>query len=253
MKEKKQSVLLFLLIVVVGLLVWQMRDGTTIERAPLREARSVTTPLPREKETATAKKSEKAKEKKMVEPVGHFVSINKDVIGYISIPDTEIEYPVLMGTDNTYYLTHDLYGKADKSGTIMADYKYQNTGIEEMFLRHTMLYGHHLARKGMFTTLVQYKKADFFQKHPYIEFSNRYKKGRWKVFSVYVVNADEETIPRMFEKDEEYLAFLEKAKSRSKYAVDVSFDKDSKVLTLCTCSYETDNSRTIVHAILEEE
>lgn len=105
----------------------------------------------------------------------------------------------------------------------------------------------------MFTTLVQYKKADFFQKHPYIEFSNRYKKGRWKVFSVYVVNADEETIPRMFEKDEEYLAFLEKAKSRSKYAVDVSFDKDSKVLTLCTCSYETDNSRTIVHAILEEE
>lgn len=182
-----------------------------------------------------------------------FLEKNKDVIGYISIPGTNVNYPVLLGEDNAYYLSHNLYGETEKAGCIFADYKYGDTLIREEFGRHTLLYGHHLRNKTMFTSITKYKNEEFFFSHPYVQFDNLKQSGKWKVFSVYVLDADKETLERKFEKDEDYLAYLEKIKKRSWYPVEVDLDSDSKVLTLCTCSYETDNSRAIVHAVLVDE
>ena len=183
-----------------------------------------------------------------------YVLKNQDVIGYIEIPDTNVDYPVLMGEDNQYYLSHDIDGNEEKAGCIMADHNYQGSDIREQFLRHTLIYGHYLKSKKMFTSVAKYKDEEFFKKHPYLYFGNLKETGKWKVFSVYVLNADKETIPRTFDDDKEYISFLKKIKARSWYSADdVALTKDSKILTLCTCSYETKNSRAIVHAVLVDE
>lgn len=201
------------------------------------------------------KKQEKKENKQpqVLEELEKYIKINQDVIGYITIPDTNIDYPILMGQDNEYYLQHDLNGNENKEACIMADYKYGDTDIRKEFQRHTLVYGHHMKKKTMFTSLCYYKEEEFFLNHPYIYYSNLYKTGKWRVFSVYVVNADNETIKRKFADDKKYIQYLDKIKARSLYRVDVKLDEKSKVLTLCTCSYETDNSRTIVHAVLENE
>lgn len=188
----------------------------------------------------------------MLPGMDEYVKINDDVIGTISIPDTNIDYPVLIGENNEYYLKHNIYGEEEKAGAIFADYKYGDTNIKEEFLRHTMIYGHHLRAKTMFTQITKYKEKEFFDSHPYVYYNNRVQQGKWKVFSVYVVNADNETIKRNFPDDKEYVEYLNTIKERSLYPVDVEISADKKVITLVTCSYETDNSRTVVHAMLEE-
>ncbi|NCC47627.1 MAG: sortase, partial [Clostridia bacterium] len=89
------------------------------------------------------------------------LEINDDVIGWIIIPGTMIDYPVVQGDDNKWYLDHDLYGEEDKAGTVFMDYRMTLDGKD----RHQILYGHHLRQGTMFTDLMKYKNADFFQKN----------------------------------------------------------------------------------------
>lgn len=179
---------------------------------------------------------------------------NQDVVGMITIPDTKISsYPVLIGENNEYYLKYDINKKASKYGCIFVDYLYGKENIGREFQRHTMIYGHNMKNNSMFGQVADYKDKEFFDSHGYIYFDNLYETGKWKVFSVYVVDADKETINRTYETDEEYLEFLIKVKQRSKFDVDVSLTAKDEVITLCTCSYETDNSRTIVHAVRVDE
>lgn len=212
---------------------------------------------PNEKQTTSPKQNKKQEKKpsasKKLPNMQPYIKQNKDVIGYISIPKTNINYPILMGQDNEYYLHHNIEKEAVSEGSIMADYKYNDTKIREEFLRHTMVYGHSMRNKTMFSSICKYKEEEFFKSHLYIYFNNLKVMGKWKVFSVYVVDADKETIQREFPDDKEYEQYLDRIKKRSMYAVDVKLDVNSKVLTLCTCSYETDNSRAIVHAVLVNE
>lgn len=180
-----------------------------------------------------------------------YVSMNSDVIGYIYIPDTKIQYPVLIGEDNEYYLNHDVNKKSSKSASIYVDYKYKDTDIREEFLRHTLIYGHNMNNRTMFSQVVEYQNLSFLEEHPYIYYENLQEQGRWRVFSVYELDADQETIKRKFPEDEEYVEYLTKIKERSIHPVEVNLTKDSKIITLSTCSDNLVNGRIIVHAVLE--
>ncbi|MDO5519191.1 MAG: class B sortase [bacterium] len=262
MKEKVIRILKkasILLVFCIGIFVlWQVEVQYGTKKADTVNAYPPIISTPNQQANTEKKNSKKEEEQQsskseLLPAIEPFVKTNKDVIGYISIPDTNVDYPILMGQDNDYYLYHDIDGNEDKAACIMADYKYNDTNIRDKFQRHTLIYGHYLLKKTMFTSVAKYKDQKFFESHPYIYYSNLYKTGKWRVFSVYVINADQETIPRKFKEDEKYIAYLKKIKERSKYKVDVSLDKDSKILTLCTCSYETKNSRAIVHAVLVDE
>ncbi|BBF44747.1 sortase, SrtB family [Lachnospiraceae bacterium KM106-2] len=199
--------------------------------------------LEKNKERALVKKKVKKKQSFKV------LEQNPDVIGMIHIPGSEV-YPVLLGSDNYYYLTHNEKKEKTSAGSISADCAYQDTNIRQQFLRHTIIYGHNMKDGSMFHQLVSYKKKKYFKKHPYIEFDNLVMKGKWRVFSVYVIDGNEESIMRKFDNDSEFAEYLTRIKNRSKYAVDIQLNQDSKILTLCTSSEESDNAKTIIHAVL---
>lgn len=247
-KTVKRIVQVFLAVIILGgVLFWW--DSQLVNH---KEKVVQVTKTPTADTTKPTDGTTDAPEPTMLPGMEEYIKINDDVIGAISIPDTNIDYPVLIGENNEYYLKHNIYGEEEKAGAIFADYKYRDTNIKEEFLRHTMIYGHHLRAKTMFTQITKYKEKEFFKSHPYIYYNNRVQQGKWKVFSVYVVNADHETIKRNIPDDEEYVEYLNTIKARSLYPVDVEISADKKVITLVTCSYETDNSRTVVHAMLEE-
>jgi sortase B len=171
---------------------------------------------------------------------------NEDIIGWIRIPGTNIDYPVVLGADNRYYLDHDIKRTQSRNGSIFMDYR-NNARLEQ---KNTILYGHHTRDHTMFTDLMNYKKQLFFKENALIEYYTLERKTVWLIFSAYVTDTKFYYIQTVFPTDESFEPFLEKIRNRSKYFRPADLTPQDQILTLSTCTYEFDNARFVVHAVL---
>lgn len=175
-----------------------------------------------------------------------FLEINKEVVGWINIPGTRIDYPVLQAGDNEYYLEHDINGNKSLSGSIFMDFRNNINRSDS----NIILYGHNMKNGSMFHDLVYYKDQQFFEKHPIICFDTLYEEGKWEIFSVYVTDENFNYLVTNFKTSEEYEKYLNVIKNKSLFKKDITLTKDDRILTLSTCSYEFKNARLVVHAKL---
>jgi len=176
-----------------------------------------------------------------------FYDINEDFVGWFSIEDTAIDYPVLLGPDNVYYLKHDIYDEASTDASIIMDYRMNIKSIQNQ----TLVYGHNMIVGTMFHEITYYKNKDFFDAHPIIVFNTLYDEMNWEVFSVHVIDSNYTQILEYPLSDPvEYQAYLDDIIERSMFITDVEVTTNDKILTLVTCSYEFDGARTILHAKL---
>lgn len=177
---------------------------------------------------------------------------NSDVIGWIKIPGTVVDYPVMQSSPQSpeYYLRRGYDKKYSKYGCIFLDARC--TPPEET--PNLTLYGHNMTDGQMFAAILQYTDLDFYKSAPVIDFDIEGKSGKWKVFSVFKIN----TLPEQgelflytqpaFEEESAYADFLEQAQSRSLLCLPVDVNTDDQILTLSTCSYEFEEFRTVVMA-----
>ena len=179
---------------------------------------------------------------------GHLHEINEDIVGWISIDGTSIDYPVVQTNDNIYYLSHSVYKEESSAGTIFMDSRNESSPLD----KNTVLYGHHMKNGMMFHDLASYKEAAFYKKHPYVEYGGVDGIGKWEVFSAYVTNTADNYIETEFDSDEDFEQFLERVVSKSLYHTGCEVKGADKILTLSTCSYEFDDARMVVHAKLVE-
>ena len=172
------------------------------------------------------------------------IEINKDVVGWISIPNTVIDYPVVQAEDNNFYLRRNIHGEKATAGTIFMDYKSDALarGV------HIILYGHHMRNGTMFKDLVKYKGEDFFQNHENIQYNTLTKEMEWEVFSVYITKAGFNYRQTEFSSEKKYLEFLHKLEGKSMFKKEIELSEDDQILTLSTCTYEYDDARLVVHA-----
>lgn len=175
-------------------------------------------------------------------------AINDDVVGWIYLEDTHVNYPVVLGPDNDYYLNRMYNGVGNGAGSIFMDYR--NNG---MFTdRNNILYGHRMNNGTMFADISKYSNREFFESHPYVLIVTPEGKYKAEVFSAYIANTTYSSWDQGFDGDDIYLQWLETLKSRSYFDREISFTADDRVLTLSTCTYEFENARFVVHAILRE-
>jgi len=172
---------------------------------------------------------------------------NKDVRGWVRQEGTVIDYPVLQGTDNDWYLAHNIDRKKVVTGSIVLDFRVDIRSIG----RNTPLYGHNMKHGSMFHSLVNYKTESYFKKHPTIRFDTLYDRMEWEIVAVYVVDSSYNYVITMdFADDAEYRAFLDDIEDRSIYPLKQPLTLEDKILTMVTCSYEFDGARTVVQARL---
>lgn len=173
------------------------------------------------------------------------LKINGDYKFWITINDTSVDYPVVQTDNNDYYLDHNFTGEDSKAGTIFIDYRNdinEDTNI--------VIYGHFMKDRTMFSDIAKYKNEEFFNdQSKYISIMIGNKEYKYEVFSAYPIRADDIVMPLEFEDNIEYLKYLEELVDLSLHEKDVEFDTSKKMLTLVTCSYEWDDTRTLVHAI----
>ena len=176
----------------------------------------------------------------------HIIIDNEDYRGWLNVENTNIDYPIVQGKDNSFYLDKDINKNYLSSGSIFMN--YLNNGFND---ENTILFGHHMRNKTMFAQLEKYKEKEFFQNDNDIKIEVENDKVlTYKVFSVYVTDANDNYIKTNFDNKSEYKEFLDKIKNKSIYKSDINVDENDKIITLSTCSYEFNDARMVVHGKL---
>lgn len=171
---------------------------------------------------------------------------NDDVVGWITMPNTKIDYPVAQSNDNDYYLHRNLDKKKYEPGTVFMDFR-NDTLFED---RYSVLYGHNMKDGSMFATLKYYKKEDFYNKNRIFAYSTLYGETKWEIFAAYVSPPTLDLITTDFKDDQAFLDYIASRQKESKYPADIEILATDKILTLITCSYEFHDARFVVHARL---
>lgn len=173
--------------------------------------------------------------------------INEDVIAWIRFEEpAEINYPVVQGEDNDKYLTKTFEVNTNKLGTIFVD----KDNSDDFTDRNTIMYGHNMKNKTMFAQLLKYKDKEFWGENPYFFiYTPDGMEHMYKIYSAGVVKDTSESYTMSFATDEEFEQYIKDTKEASAYEMDVELDKDSKIISLSTCTNVRDDERFLVQGV----
>lgn len=177
---------------------------------------------------------------------------NEDIVAWLEIDGTSIDYPILQAEDNSYYLNHDYQKKYAGTGSIFLDKDVDINLPSSNFL----MYGHRNKRGLMFEELLNYKDENFYKEHKTIRFTTTLEDAEYEIIAVFysrVYYKDEKNVFRYYyfinaENEEEYNDYVENAKKASIYDTGITAKYGEQLLTLSTCEYSQDNGRFVVIA-----
>ena len=178
---------------------------------------------------------------------------NPDIVGWIEIGGTNINYPVLQGEDDYYYLTHNYKKEKMKNGAIFLTSKYDWNIPNNNYI----IYGHNkMSSDQMFSDLLKYADEEFYNNHPIIRLTTEEEDKEYKIISVFksrVYYKSEKNVFRYYnfinsESEEKYNSFINNAKKVSLYNIEETPKFGQQLLTLITCSYHTEDGRFVVIA-----
>lgn len=162
---------------------------------------------------------------------------NNDIIGILSIDNTDYKVPILQGEDNSYYLNHTPDGKENFMGSIYLDYR---VNIDSS--RKLLIYGHNSSRIDMpFKILEEFYDIDYFNNHKMVSIITSNTEKKYEIFSVYVEPSDYSYMNLKLS-DEEYSNQIKMFKNKSLYDTGVEVTGNDEVLILQTCSTHKDYS-----------
>lgn len=173
---------------------------------------------------------------------------NKDVKAWIYSEDTVINYPVVQGNDNQYYLYRMMNREYNGKGSIFIDYRNEKPFVDF----NTIIYGHRMKDGSMFNSLVDYREKEYFNKHKKLMLVTPEKKYDVIVFGVVTIPADSEMYKFNFNSTAEKQNYLDWIAEHSETKTGVEATTDDKIVMLSTCTYEFDEARLVVYGKLVE-
>ena len=273
MKEYGRKILTGILIVsfLVSLFMMyrQQKDKNTGHDAYAHAQQLAVSPLQSEPEpTETAPSAENREEtiepeyRWIPEPIGmedphiHYLETihldtlretNPDVLGWIFIPDTPINHPLVQGEDNEYYLKRTWEGDRNVMGSIFLE--TENTPDFTDF--NTIVYGHNMNDGSMFAEIKQYRDQAYAQQHPYVYILNDAGAFRYEIFAAYEADVESSTYGLSFNQEKTRINFLADAAENSDIDMGIEPALTDRILTLSTCTGTGYSTRWVVQARLK--
>lgn len=173
--------------------------------------------------------------------------VNPDVFGWIRIPDTKVDYPLLQGEDNEYYLKHTWEKKKNSMGSVFLEH----WNSRELTDYNTIVYAHNMNDGSMFGTLSKYNDKAYWKKHPYVYIATGDGVLRYEIFAFYKAAVDSPTYGLSFNQLETKANFLHHAWEEKKYDTGVIPEPNDRILTLSTCTASSHEKRWVVQARLK--
>lgn len=177
---------------------------------------------------------------------------NHDFIGWLTIDDMVIDYPVMQSmNDEELYLHRDFDKKYSYAGTLFLDTSSDVKAPSD----NLIIYGHHMQTGKMFGELESYAKQSFYEEHKYISFDTIYGDGTYEVIAAFYTKIYEKEYTgfkyyQFFDagNEDEFDSFVSNCKSLTSYEIPATASYGDKLITLSTCAYHTDNGRFVVVA-----
>lgn len=177
---------------------------------------------------------------------------NSDIIGWVTVKGTQIDYPVMQTpNDSEYYLHRNFKKKEDVNGLPFLDAKCDTEDPNS----NLMVYGHHMKSGLMFAHLEDFENKDFYQKHKTIEFDTLYDKRKYEVVAVFrsKIYKEDEDVFKYYRyggplSEKQYNTYVNNCKKLSVHNTGVSPVYGEQLLTLVTCAYHTEEGRFVVVA-----
>ena len=173
--------------------------------------------------------------------------INPDVVGWIFIPNSKVNYPIVQGEDNQYYLEHTWDNQKNSAGSVFLE----ASNSPDLTDHRSILYGHNMADMSMFAVLHNYASLWYVQHYPYVYLVTDEGILRYEIYSTYKAEVDSKTYALNL--DARIMkSFIQMTLDESELDLGIAPADTDRILTLSTCtgSYE---SRRVVHARLVME
>lgn len=170
--------------------------------------------------------------------------INNEVVAWLKVNGTEIEYPIVQTKDNKYYLKRNLEKKYNIAGWVFLDYKNKLDNND----KNIVIYGHNVKDNSMFGSLKNVLTEEWINNkdNHIIEFITESENQKYQVFSVYKIKKEDYYIKTDFN-ESEFSSFIKKIKQRSIHNFNINVTEEDTILTLSTCA-TNDNYRVVLHA-----
>lgn len=177
--------------------------------------------------------------------------VNSEIIGWLNIPNTNMNLPVLQHEDNDYYLNHNFEGDYDPNGVPFMDFRNNAKDLDN----NTLIYGHNWESGQMFHSLLLYEDVEFYKQNPVITFDTVYEESQWKVISCLEANTDA-NIGEVFnywnfirtDDPEKMQWYIDEVLARSFFTTTVDVNVDDKLLTIQTCANDRYNTKVCLVA-----
>jgi sortase B len=166
------------------------------------------------------------------------LQVNPDTVGWLTIPDTGISYPVVQATDNDRYLDMSFDGEHSGAGAIFMD----SGNAADPLDSNTILYGHNMGagRSDMFGALLRYDDQPYYDAHEWVQFDTIHKQyGWWHIFAVIHLDATAggfDYRKQNFADEAELAEWIARAKELALYDTGADIPADARILTLSTCN-----------------
>lgn len=173
--------------------------------------------------------------------------VNTEIVGWIFMERENINYPIVKGQNNYFYLTHLPDKTPNRLGSIFMDFRNEPDFSDDT----TVLFGHNMLDDSMFAPLENYREQWYYDEHPYLYIFTPDATYRVEVFAGYLVEANDiGSLHQSFESIEEKRDFVAKSILRSTFESNVHIDDDDRIVSLFTCAYDFSNARYVVHGKL---
>jgi len=260
MKKKILIILIIILVLILAFSAWKLISivseymkgeqvyATMEEYVSIPEANPQPEPIEKETEPEEAVPEETEPEAPPFPEVdfGALWAQNTDVVGWIYIPDTKINYPVLQGETNDTYLRHLINGKYNTAGSIFLE-----AGIPMDFSsQNNPIYGHRMRNGTMFADIAKYRTQKYYEAHPVGYLVTPDCNYVLHIFSGYVTSAFGDAWDTSFS-EQGFDQWLKSVDKKSCFTSPVTPTTEDRILTFSTCTYEQEDARFVVHAVME--
>ena len=169
------------------------------------------------------------------------------VAGWIRIPGTQVDYPLMAGDDNDFFLTHTWDGTENSVGSIFLEYR----NAPDLTDFNTIIYGHNMMDGSMFAAIRSYSAQEYWKQHPYIYILTDEGVLRYEVFSAYLADKTSRTYQISFRQEQSRTEFLNDVTLRSAVDTGIVPEETDRIVTLSTCSGAGYSSRWVIHGRLK--
>lgn len=179
---------------------------------------------------------------------------NADTVGWITVPNTKVDYPVVQSDDNAYYLDTGFDHKFTRAGAVFMDYRNVFGYNVSEHSDNIVIYGHNMANNSMFGSLRRYRQdLDYYRTNQFIELSSNYDRFTYVIFGLVIAEGSPEADWRYWDMEEfaneqEFNDYVNTVRQKNMVDIEVDVKYGDQLLTLSTCYSDADDTRFLVIA-----